>query len=132
MATEAELVGELERLRACVAQVTGALVVGDDGRVLARDISGEHPHHLGPRAAEALRTALRLAAAAGHGTARELLVRADHGWVGAYTAGRSAALVLVTAPQANVGRLRLEALRSSTRISALIDGAPEQQENSRP
>ncbi|MFD7664603.1 roadblock/LC7 domain-containing protein [Streptomyces sp. NPDC059788] len=130
MATEAELTGELARLRACVAQVTGALIVGDDGRVLARDVSGEEDaHHLGPRTADALRAALRLAAAAGHGTAHELLVRADHGWVGAYTAGRSAALALVTAPQANVGRLRLEAHRSSTRISALIDGAPERQEN---
>ncbi|KWT57771.1 hypothetical protein ADL21_32795 [Streptomyces albus subsp. albus] len=129
MATEAELTSELERLRACVTQVTGALIVSDDGRVLARDVSGEHPQHLGPRTAEALRAALRLAAAAGHGTAHELLVRADHGWVGAYTAGRSASLALVTAPQANVGRVRLEARRSSTRISALLDGAPAQQEN---
>ncbi|GCD38783.1 roadblock/LC7 domain-containing protein [Streptomyces chrestomyceticus] len=132
MATEAELTGELERLRACVAQVTGALVVDDDGRVLARDVSGTVQHPLGPRTADALRAALHLAAAAGHGTAHELLVRADHGWVGAYTAGPSAALALVTAPQANVGRLRLEARRSSTRIGALIEGAPGPQENTRP
>ncbi|WP_050514546.1 roadblock/LC7 domain-containing protein [Streptomyces rimosus] len=132
MAAETELTDELARLRACVAHVTGALVVDDDGRVLARDVPGEHSHHLGNRTAEALRAALRLADAAGHGTAHELLVRAEHGWVGAYSAGRSAALALVTAPEANVGRLRLEGRRAGARIGALLDSAPEQQENTRP
>ncbi|WP_327352226.1 roadblock/LC7 domain-containing protein [Streptomyces sp. NBC_01304] len=132
MAAEAELTGELGRLRACVPQVTGALVVGDGGRVLAESVTGAPAGRLGARTSEVLGAALRLADVAGQGVVDEFLMRGEHGWVVVCTAGSSAVLALVTEPWTNVGRLRLEARRSSARIGVLIDGALERLENTPP
>ncbi len=132
MAAQAELSGELGRLRAAVPQLTGALVVGSDGKVLAEDFGGEQAPRAGSRTADSLATALRLAEAAALGGVQEFLIRGDQGWLAARTAGDSAVLMLVTEPRTNIGRLRLEADWSGARIAELLDGALERLEKTRP
>ncbi|SDK20913.1 hypothetical protein SAMN05421806_105300 [Streptomyces indicus] len=128
MAAQAELNGELARLRAAVPQLTGSLVVGIDGKVLAEDFGAADGGPRGARTADVLAAAQRLSAAAALGGVREFLVRGDQGWLAAHTAGDSAVLMLVTEAGTNVGRFRLEAAWSAARIAALLAGAPEQLE----
>ncbi|MEI5103196.1 roadblock/LC7 domain-containing protein [Streptomyces sp. PmtG] len=132
MAAEPDLLDELRRLRARVPQLTGALAAGTDGRVLARDTTDEGAPHLATLTVDALGAALRLADAAGQGRAGELLIHGEGGCVAAYAAGPSAVLTLLAGPRVNVGRLQLEARRSSARIGELLDGALERLENTRP
>ncbi|MER7107821.1 roadblock/LC7 domain-containing protein [Streptomyces sp. NPDC000229] len=123
-AAEAEVLGELRRLRARVPQVTGALAASADGLVLARDTAdADAAEGVAALTAAALGVALRLTEATGQGGFRELLVRGEHGYVATYAAGTSAVLTLLAEPRINVGRLHLEARRSSARIGELVDDA---------
>nr|WP_039945940.1 roadblock/LC7 domain-containing protein [Streptomyces sp. NRRL S-118] len=124
-----EVLGELRRLRARVPQLTGALAASADGLVLAQD-TGDRGAAEGVAAltAAALGVALRLTDTTGQGGFRELLIRGDQGYVATYAAGGSAVLTLLAEPRINVGRLHLEARRSSARIGELVDGALERRD----
>ncbi|MFJ8825763.1 roadblock/LC7 domain-containing protein [Streptomyces sp. NPDC102467] len=123
MADEAEVLGELQRLRVRVPQVTGALAASVDGLVLAQDTPGVEPEGVAALTAAALGVAQRLSDATGQGGFRELLVRGTDGYVATYAAGETAILTLLAEDRVNVGRLHLEGRRSSTRIGELIDAA---------
>ncbi|WP_256105289.1 roadblock/LC7 domain-containing protein [Streptomyces sp. ODS05-4] len=133
MTAEAEVLGELRRLRARVPQLTGALAASADGLVLARDAAdADGAEHVAALTATALGVAQRLTDATGQGGFRELLVQGEHGYVATYAAGGSAVLTLLAEPRINVGRLHLEARRSSARIGALVDEALERRPEPRP
>ncbi|MCX4823606.1 roadblock/LC7 domain-containing protein [Streptomyces sp. NBC_01142] len=127
MTAEADVLGELKRLRARVPQLTGALAASADGLVLATDTT--EAEGVAALTAAALGVALRLTEATGQGGFRELLVRGDRGYVATYAAGSSAVLTLLAEPRINVGRLHLEARRSSARIGELVDSALERPES---
>ncbi|MEW2549236.1 roadblock/LC7 domain-containing protein [Streptomyces sp. NPDC047002] len=129
MTAEADVLGELRRLRARLPQVTGALAASVDGLVLAREAAGAEAESVAALTAAALGVAQRLTGATGQGAFRELLVRGEDGYVATYAAGASAVLTLVAEPRTNVGRLHLEARRSSARIGELVDGALDRLEN---
>ncbi|MET8505942.1 roadblock/LC7 domain-containing protein [Streptomyces sp. NPDC015232] len=123
MTAEAEVLGELRRLRARLPQLTGALAASADGLVLAQDAVAGEAEAVAALTAAALGVGQRLADCTGQGGFRELLVRGEHGYVATYAAGGSAVLTLLAEPRINVGRLHLEARRSSARIGELVDGA---------
>lgn len=123
MADEAEVLGELQRLRVRVPQVTGALAASVDGLVLAQDTQGVEPEGVAALTAAALGVAQRLSDATGQGGFRELLVRGTDGYVATYAAGGAAVLTLLAEDRINVGRLHLEGRRSGTRIGELVDAA---------
>ncbi|MDN3293147.1 roadblock/LC7 domain-containing protein [Streptomyces ficellus] len=132
MTAEAEVLGELRRLRARLPQLTGALAATADGLVLARDTAdADAAEGVAALTAAALGVALRLTDATGQGAFRELLVRGEDGYVATYAAGGAAVLTLLAEPRVNVGRLHLEARRSSARIGELVDGALERREPAR-
>ena len=79
--------------------------------------------------AAALGVAVRLTDGTGQGAFRELLLRGELGYVATYAAGSSAVLTLLAEPRINVGRLHLEARRSSARIGELVDGVLDRLEN---
>ncbi|MFC8828079.1 roadblock/LC7 domain-containing protein [Streptomyces sp. NPDC057137] len=142
---EAEVLGELRRLRARIPLLTGALAASTDGLVLAEEISGAgtdgetdpgaagvtgiEPEGIAALTAAALGVSLRLTDSTGRGGFRELLIRGEHGYVATYAAGGSAVLTVLAEPRINVGRLHLEARRSGARIGELVDGALERPEN---
>ncbi|MFV0129554.1 roadblock/LC7 domain-containing protein [Streptomyces sp. HMX112] len=135
MTAEADVLGELRRLRARLPQLTGALAASADGLVLARDTPGDGAEGVAALTAAALGVALRLTEATGQGGFRELLIRGEDGYVATYAAGGSAVLTLLADPRINVGRLHLEARRSSARIAELVDGAldkPQPEKEVRP
>ncbi|MET4922036.1 roadblock/LC7 domain-containing protein [Streptomyces sp. PSRA5] len=139
MTAEAEVLGELRRLRARVPQLTGALAASTDGLVLAEEISGGgtdgsagpgiEPEGIAALTAAALGVSLRLTDSTGQGGFRELLIRGERGYVATYAAGGSAVLTVLAEPRINVGRLHLEARRSGARIGELVDRALERREN---
>ncbi|MFF3366163.1 roadblock/LC7 domain-containing protein [Streptomyces misionensis] len=114
---------ELHRLRTRVPQLTGALVAGVDGLVVAHDTPGVDPEGLAALTAAALGVSVRVADATGNGGLRELLVRGERGYVATYAAGRSAVLTLLAQDRVNVGRLHLEGRRSGALIGELLDAA---------
>ncbi|MFE9296867.1 roadblock/LC7 domain-containing protein [Streptomyces niveus] len=133
MTVEAEVLGELRRLRVRVPQLTGVLAASTDGLVLAEELSGGgtdiEPEGIAALTAAALGVSLRLADSTGRGGFRELLIRGEHGYVATYAAGGSAVLTVLAEPRINVGRLHLEARRSGARIGELVDAALERPEN---
>lgn len=144
MTAEAEVLGELRRLRARLPQLTGALAASTDGLVLAEELTGVgnsgtgtsgtgasavEPEGIAALTAAALGVSLRLTDSTGQGGFRELLIRGERGYVATYAAGGSAVLTVLAEPRINVGRLHLEARRSGARIGALVDSALERPEN---
>ncbi|MFE7414991.1 roadblock/LC7 domain-containing protein [Streptomyces laurentii] len=128
MTAEAEVLNELRRLRARLPQLTGALAASIDGMVLARDAVDAEAESVAALTAAALGVGQRLADTTGQGGFKELLVRGENGYVATYAAGGSAVLTLLAEPRINVGRLHLEARRSSARIAELVDGALERRD----
>ncbi|MBM9621179.1 roadblock/LC7 domain-containing protein [Streptomyces zhihengii] len=123
MTAEADVLGEIRRLRARVPQLTGALAASADGLVLASDTA--EAEGVAALTAAALGVALRLTEATGQGGFKELLVRGERGYVATYAAGSAAVLTVLAEPRINVGRLHLEARRAGARIGELVDGALE-------
>jgi predicted regulator of Ras-like GTPase activity (Roadblock/LC7/MglB family) len=121
MASEAEILDELRRLRARVPQLTGALAAGVDGLVLAQDTPGIEPERVAALTVTALGVAMRMADATGQGDFRELLVRGVYGYVATYAAGRGAVLTVLAQDRVHVGRLLLEGRRAGARIGELVD-----------
>ncbi|MBK6017388.1 roadblock/LC7 domain-containing protein [Streptomyces sp. MBT53] len=121
MASEAEILDELRRLRARVPQLTGALAAGVDGLVLAQDTPGVEPERVAALTVTALGVAVRMADATGQGDFRELIVRGVYGYVATYAAGRGAVLTVLAQDRVNLGRLLLEGRRAGARIGELVD-----------
>ncbi|MEE1799138.1 roadblock/LC7 domain-containing protein [Streptomyces sp. NPDC101062] len=129
MTAEADVLGELRRLRARLPHLTGSLAASTDGLVLAQDTADVEAEGVAALTAAALGVAMRLTDSTGQGAFKELLIRGELGYVATYAAGSSAVLTLLAEPRTNVGRLHLEARRSSARIGELVDGALERLEN---
>ncbi|WP_189130400.1 roadblock/LC7 domain-containing protein [Wenjunlia tyrosinilytica] len=123
MAAEPEVLDELRRLRARVPHLTGALAASTDGLVLAQDAASVEAEGVAALTAAALGVALRMADATGRGDFRELLVRGEQGYIATYAAGSAAILTVLAGARTNVGRLHMEARRSSARIAELVDEA---------
>ncbi|MGW8887928.1 roadblock/LC7 domain-containing protein [Streptomyces sp. NPDC055749] len=119
-----EVLDELQRLRARVPLLSGALAASTDGLVLAHDTPGVEAEGVAALTAAALGVAIRMSDATGRGDFRELLVRGRTGYIATYAAGRSAVLTLLAEDRINVGRLHLEGRRAGTRIGEVIDAVP--------
>ncbi|MEU1472295.1 roadblock/LC7 domain-containing protein [Streptomyces sp. NPDC005761] len=128
MVPEAEVqdvLAELQRLRARVPLLSGALAASTDGLVLAHDTPGVEAEGVAALTAAALGVSIRMTDATGRGGFRELLVRGETGYIATYAAGSSAVLTLLAEDRINVGRLHLEGRRSGSRIGELVDAALE-------
>ncbi|MEV6012438.1 roadblock/LC7 domain-containing protein [Streptomyces sp. NPDC051976] len=122
MVHEAEVRGELGRLRARLPEVTGVLAASVDGLVLAEDAPAVESDGFAALTAAALGVGLRLTDAAGQRNFRELLIRSEHGYIALYTAGAVGVLAVLARPRVNVGRLHMEARRCGTQLAHLLDG----------
>ncbi|WP_434350934.1 roadblock/LC7 domain-containing protein [Streptomyces sp. NBC_01243] len=126
MAPEAEaedVLAELRRLRAGVPLLSGALVAGIDGLVLAHDTADVALERVAALTAAALGVATRMTEATGRGGFGELLVRGESGCIASYAAGPSAVLTLLAEDGADAAALHLEGRRAGDRIGELIDAA---------
>ncbi|KFK87074.1 roadblock/LC7 domain-containing protein [Streptomyces rubiginosohelvolus] len=131
MVPEAEtrdVLDELQRLRARVPLLSGALAASTDGLVLAHDTPGVEAEGVAALTAAALGVSIRMTDATGRGGFRELLVRGGSGYIATYAAGSSAVLTLLAEDRINVGRLHLEGRRAGARIGELVDAALERVE----
>ncbi|MFB6818601.1 roadblock/LC7 domain-containing protein [Streptomyces sp. NPDC056347] len=116
-----EVLAELRRLRTGLPLVSGSLVAGTDGLVLAHDAPEIEPDTVAALTASALGVAVRMTEAADRGGFGEFLVRGESGCLAAYAAGDSAVLTLFAEDRIDIDRLRAEGRRAAARIGALID-----------
>ncbi|MFB8113004.1 roadblock/LC7 domain-containing protein [[Kitasatospora] papulosa] len=131
MVPEAEVkdvLDELQRLRARVPLLTGALAASTDGLVMAQDTPGIEAEGVAALTAAALGVSIRMSDATGRGGFRELLIRGENGYIATYAAGRSAVLTLLAEDRINVGRLHLEGRRAGARIGEVVDAAQDHAE----
>ncbi|MDQ0795985.1 roadblock/LC7 domain-containing protein [Streptomyces sp. B1I3] len=128
MVPEAEVqdvLDELQRLRARVPLLAGALAATTDGLVVAQDTPGIEAEGVAALTAAALGVSTRMTDATGRGGFRELLIRGATGYIATYAAGSSAVLTLLAEDRINVGRLHLEGRRAGARIGEVVDAALE-------
>jgi predicted regulator of Ras-like GTPase activity (Roadblock/LC7/MglB family) len=128
MVPEAEaqdVLDELQRLRARVPLLTGALAASTDGLVVAHDTPGVEAEGVAALTAAALGVSIRMTDATGRGGFRELLIRGGSGYVATYAAGSCAVLTLLADDRINVGRLHLEGRRAGARIGEMVDAAQD-------
>ncbi|MFF3390051.1 roadblock/LC7 domain-containing protein [Streptomyces sp. NPDC002669] len=116
-----DVLAELRRLRTGLPLVSGSLVAGTDGLVLAHDAPEIEPDTVAALAASALDVATLMTKAADRGGFGEFLVRGETGCLATYAAGDSAVLTLFAEDRIDIGRLRAEGRRAAARIGALID-----------
>ncbi|MEU9061945.1 roadblock/LC7 domain-containing protein [Streptomyces sp. NPDC048430] len=128
MVPEAEVqdvLDELQRLRARVPLLTGALAASTDGLIVAQDTPGIEAEGVAALTAAALGVSIRMTDATGRGGFRELLIRGESGYIATYAAGSSAVLTLLAEDRINVGRLHLEGRRAGARIGELVDASQD-------
>ncbi|MDF6020602.1 roadblock/LC7 domain-containing protein [Streptomyces sp. JH34] len=128
MVPEAEVedvLDELQRLRARVPLLTGALAASTDGLILAQDTPGIEAEGVAALTAAALGVSVRMSDATGRGGFRELLIRGENGYIATYAAGSSAVLTLLAEDRINVGRLHLEGRRAGARIGEVVDASQD-------
>ncbi|MGW2089611.1 roadblock/LC7 domain-containing protein [Streptomyces sp. NPDC001880] len=119
-----DVLAELQRLRTRIPLLSGALVAGTDGLVLAHDTPDVEPEEVAALTATAFGVAVRMTEATGRGDLDGLLVRGESGHVALYAAGPSAVLTLLADDRIGLDALRSEGCRAATRIGELLDPAP--------
>ncbi|MFJ8753598.1 roadblock/LC7 domain-containing protein [Streptomyces sp. NPDC102441] len=123
---------ELQRLRARVPLLTGALAASTDGLIVAQDTPGIEAEGVAALTAAALGVSIRMTDATGRGGFRELLIRGENGYIATYAAGSSAVLTLLAEDRINVGRLHLEGRRAGARIGEMVDAAQDRPDRPAP
>ena len=122
MNADAALLAELHRLRRAVPEISGAVLAGVDGLLVASDLSGVDPHHIAALSAASLGIGHRFAHLVGHGGLRESVVRGANGCVVTYPAGGNAILTILARPDADLSRLHTDARPAAQRLGALWEG----------
>ncbi len=108
----------LQRLMA-IDGVTGALLVGKDGLVIASTIGGDDEELLGAMAAAAYDAAGRYIEQLEMGSVRHAIFELGAGTV-QVTDGGDLLLVVRCVAQANLGRIRIETLQASQHLAQHI------------
>ncbi|MFI6762648.1 roadblock/LC7 domain-containing protein [Micromonospora sp. NPDC050417] len=121
MDADAAIRAELYRLRRRLPDLSGAVLGGVDGLLVAADLTDADPHHLAALAAATLGLGHRFAQSAGHGPLHESVVRSAGGCVITYPAGAYGLLTLVTYPDSDVERIHPEARASAHRLGTMVD-----------
>jgi predicted regulator of Ras-like GTPase activity (Roadblock/LC7/MglB family) len=123
---DAAVTAELHRLRRRRPDVSGSLLAGRDGLLVASDLPQGDAHSVAALAAAGLGLSNRFAETTGYGALREYVVRAGAGTVVIYPAGRHALLTVVGTPDVDVDRLYPEARPVAQRLGALFDAGGSQ------
>ncbi|GGV93059.1 hypothetical protein GCM10015535_55350 [Streptomyces gelaticus] len=119
-----DVLAELQRLRTGTPLLSGALVAGTDGLLLAHDTPDVEPEQVAALTATALGVAALMTEATGRGGFGELLVQGESGHIASYAAGHSAVLTLLADDRIGIDTLRSEGRRAAARIGELLDTAP--------
>jgi uncharacterized protein len=118
---DAVIGADLRRLRGQRPEVSGAVLAGTDGLLIASDLPVTVATHLAALAAASFGLGQRFADALDQGVFREHVVRATAGCVVTYPAGRHALLTLVTGTTADLDGLHEEARGVARRAGAVFD-----------
>ncbi|WBB79714.1 roadblock/LC7 domain-containing protein [Micromonospora sp. WMMD882] len=121
MDADALIDAELRLLRAGRPEVSGVVLAGTDGLLVASDLTEPAATHLAALAAASFGLGQRFALAVEQGEFREQVVRTTAGHVVVHPAGGHALLVLVVGAQADPGALREPARAAAGRVGEIVD-----------
>ncbi|WP_307797090.1 roadblock/LC7 domain-containing protein [Actinomadura barringtoniae] len=115
---DSAVVAELATLRERVAGLVGSLVASSDGLLIAHDLPVSiEPAGMAALTASGLALSHRITNTAHGGAFHEVVIRGVDGYVVIYSAGITASLTVLAAPDVNVGRLHLESRPVARRIA---------------
>jgi predicted regulator of Ras-like GTPase activity (Roadblock/LC7/MglB family) len=99
--------------------VSGAILVGKDGLVVAGTLDGDDAEVLGAMAAACFSALSHYTEEIGTGEARQAVIEARRGTLSMIEIG-DLILVVNTTPQVHLGRVRLEMTRASQRVAERV------------
>ncbi|NOZ77009.1 MAG: hypothetical protein GXO65_04915 [Euryarchaeota archaeon] len=103
-----------------IAGVTGVLVTGRDGLIIASEVSGDtDAEALGALATTVYTTSENSMKELNKGSTNQVIIEGDEGKILMVLAGE-AILVVLTEPTVNLGYLRMEMKKSVSRIKAAL------------
>jgi predicted regulator of Ras-like GTPase activity (Roadblock/LC7/MglB family) len=112
---------ELRRLRSRRPEVSGTVLAGTDGLLIASDLAETAATHLAALTAASFGLGQRVAQAVGQGEFREHVVRTTAGQVVIYPAGEHALLALVAGAEADPEPLHEDARAVAVRVGRVFD-----------
>ncbi|MEV4757887.1 roadblock/LC7 domain-containing protein [Micromonospora sp. NPDC049559] len=118
---DAAVAAELHRLRWHRDDVSGTVLSGLDGMLVASDLPGVDAHHVAALAATSFGLGQRFAETVGRGQLREHVLRSACGFVISYPAGEHALLSVVARPEADPEVLGAEAHDLARRLGTIFD-----------
>lgn len=126
MDTDKTMTAELQRLCAPRPELSGALLAGVDGLLVASDLSDPRlsttdTYHLAALAAASVGLGHQYTNTLQGGPLRECVVRSSAGCVVTYPAGDNALLILLTKPTTDLDKLRGEAQATAQRAGELFE-----------
>ncbi len=99
--------------------ITGTLVIGKDGLIVAGALPGDDEDMLGAMSAAVFGSIASYTAQTNHGEARHIIIETNHGMVQFAEAG-DLILVVTTRSGSNAGRVRIEMKKTCRQLAELV------------
>ncbi len=99
--------------------ITGTLVIGKDGLIVAGALPGDDEDMLGAMSAAVFGSIASYASQTNHGEARHVIIETDSGMVQFAEAGELI-LVVTTRSASNAGRVRIEMKKTCRQLAELV------------
>ncbi|MFB6394053.1 roadblock/LC7 domain-containing protein [Polymorphospora lycopeni] len=123
MDADVAIKAEINALRRRLPDVSGTVLAGLDGMLIASDVTGIEPSSLAALSAAHLGLGQRFALTAGLGTLHETVLQGTDGYVIVYAAGSRALLTVLTTADVNLPLLHLDARQLAARLGTMIERA---------
>ncbi|MEV0733103.1 roadblock/LC7 domain-containing protein [Polymorphospora sp. NPDC050346] len=123
MDADVAIKAEINALRRRLPDVSGTVLAGLDGMLIASDVTGIEPSSVAALSAAHLGLGQRFALTAGLGTLHETVLQGTDGYVIVYAAGSRALLTVLTTADVNLPLLHLDARQLAARLGTMIERA---------
>jgi hypothetical protein len=120
MSKQQQVEAVIRELRQALTDVSGVIVATPDGLVLGADISESDPARGAAMLATASGLGKRITETLNLGTAQELVIKGDRGYIAVYRAADKAVLGVLARADANLGLINLEARSAVGRLASIL------------
>lgn len=119
--TQGMLDEHLNKLKGAIPEIFGAMVATSEGVAIAHNFPELSSQIVAAMCAELVRVGVDVTGSTGLGEPRELIIRAQKGYLALFACGHSTVLCVSGPPNLNLGLLGIEARRTAGRIAKVLD-----------